>query len=332
MIKRLALFILIMSSYFPLAIAGGVCHGTLVNPITDVCWSCLFPITIGEVEVFKNHDVPDNSSNPSNPACYCANPFPHFGISTGFWEPVALVDVTRTPFCLVNLGGTQLNLGDSFGYGEQETANSSQNISFYNVHYYRYPLLFWLKVITSVLCLESGELDIAYVSELDPLWNDEEWGFISNPEAIIFGNPAAQIACAADSLKSSLTGPIDSLFWCAGAQGSIYPLTGTVQEHVGGVQASVLLSERMVYKMHRQGLMLDSVGENAPAICMPKKYFITPKSRYRYQMVNPIPTTGRGGCSPFGSTTTRWEWGHEFPFKGEDFGYLIWKKRNCCAG
>ena len=329
--RKLIGILISMFSLTSSVMAGSLCHGSFVNPITDVCWSCLFPITIGNAAIFKG-DVADNSSNPCIPVCYCKTPFPRFGITTGFWEPIALVDVTRLPFCMVNLGGIQLNMGSSFGIGSQETANSSQNNSFYHVHWYHYPLLFWLKVITDGLCLETGDLDIAYLTELDPMWRDEEWGFILNPEAIFFGNPIAQAACAADSLAASSIGPIDKLFWCAGSQGSMYPMTGTVQEHVGGVQASTLITERMAYKMHREGLLWDSLGENGPGLCQTYPSAFMPKSRYRYQMINPVATTGSGGCHPFGATTVTWEAGHEYPFKGEDFGYLVWRKRNCCAG
>ena len=311
--------------------AGQLCHGSFVNPITDVCWSCLFPITIGHVSVFSG-SVPDNSSNPSSPVCYCNTPFPRVGISLGFWEPMALVDVTRQPFCLVNLGGIQLNMGSSFGTGTQETASSDHNNSFYHVHWYHYPLLYWLKLIADGLCLETGDLDIAYLTELDPTWRNDEWGFVLNPEAILFGNPISQAACAADSLAASTRGPIDALFWCAGSQGSLYPMTGHVQEHVGGVQASTLLTERMAFKMHREGLLWDSAGENGPALCQTYPSPFMPKSRYRYQMTNPIPTTGSGGCHPFGATTMTWGAGHEYPFSGEDFGYLVWRKRSCCMG
>ena len=125
--------------------------------------------------------------------------------------------------------------------------------------------------------------------------------------------------------------PLDSLFWCAGAHGGMYPLNGHVQEHVGGVQATTLLTERMAYKMHRDMLLTDSIGSDSPALCFNTRYSVIPKTRYRYQMVNPVPTTGSGGCSPFGKTTVTWEAGHEIPFKGEDFGYVVWRKRNCCA-
>ncbi len=35
-------------------------------------------------------------------------PIPIPGVSIGFWEPVRLVDITRTPYCMVNLGGVSL--------------------------------------------------------------------------------------------------------------------------------------------------------------------------------------------------------------------------------
>lgn len=307
--------------------ASGICHGSFVNPITDVCWSCLFPITIGSIPLVSGNLK--DTGNPSSPLCACGSLHP--GISTGFWEPVALTDVTRIPFCMVNLGGLQLPLGSSYAKGATETANSDHNNSFYYVHWYKYPLLYWLNILTDAVCLEAGDLDIAYLTELDPTWNDDEWGFLQNPEAFLFGNLIAQAACVADAIAASVSLPLDSLFWCAGAQGGMYPLNGHVQEHVGGVETSTLLTERMAYKMHRDLLITDSVGENSPALCFNLPFPIIPKSRYRYQMTNPIPTTGASGCHPFGATTLRWEAGHEIPFKGEDFGYLVWRKRNCCA-
>ena len=76
------------------------CVGRFVNPLTDICWRCLFPLTIAGVQVSKGEDTP----SPKQPLCHCKNP-PRVGIPISFWEPVRLVDVTRTPYCMVNLGG-----------------------------------------------------------------------------------------------------------------------------------------------------------------------------------------------------------------------------------
>jgi conjugal transfer pilus assembly protein TraU len=308
--------------------ANSTCHGNFVNPITDICWSCLFPISIGSAGVIKG-SVPD-TKNPQSPLCACGSPIPRVGLSVGFWEPVILVDVTRHPFCLVNLGGVSLPMGSSFHTGGVETAEGNDTHSFYYVHWYIYPLLNWLKLVDDLACAQGGDLDIPYLTELDPTWRDDELHFLTDPEALLFANPIAQIACTADSAKATFSTAIDSLFWCAGAQGSMYPLTGWVQEHVSGAQASVLLAERLAFKMHRLGIAWDSVGEDGPALCSTYPSAILPKSRYRYQMVNPLPTTGQTGCHPFGAGTFTWEAFHQYPFKGEDYGYLIWRKRNCC--
>ncbi|WP_235716370.1 conjugal transfer pilus assembly protein TraU [Legionella pneumophila] len=251
------LFILIAFLASGLTQAGS-CHGRFVNPITDVCWSCLFPFSLGQANLVSSNHLPD-TKNPKLPVCECpGNPIPRLGLTMGYWEPVNLVDVTRTPFCLVNLGGISLNFGKYYRKGAVETDSNLSNQSFYHVHWYKFPLMYWLNVLTDGICVEKGDFDIAYPSELDVMWNDDELGFIINPEAVLFGSLPAQAACAADSSTALLGSAIDKLFWCAGAQGSMYPLTGHVQEHVGGVQASVLLSERMNFKLHRQGLLEDS--------------------------------------------------------------------------
>ena len=304
------------------------CKGRFVNPITDVCWSCLFPLSVGSARVVAG-DNPD-TTNPTMPVCACATPLPRIGLSIGFWEPMALVDVTRKPFCFVNLGGVNLNMGAQYKMGKV-AKDEGIGSSFYDVHWYKFPLMYWLNLLIDGACMEVGDLDLLMISELDPTWHDDELAFILNPESLLFGNPIAQTACVADSMASS-TGylPINTLFWCAGSQGSMYPLSGYVQNHIGGVQASTLLTERMAYKLHRIGMLKDSDSEGV-GLCEQSAMPIMPKDRYRYQIVNPVPATSKTGCRPFGASTALWEAGHELPVKGEDFGYLVWRKKNCCA-
>jgi conjugal transfer pilus assembly protein TraU len=311
--------------------AESLCQGKFINPITDICWSCLFPISIGDVNVAAGHQ-PD-TRNPSLPICECpGNPLPRLGISIGYWEPIALVDVTRHPFCMVNLSGASLGINQTVGQGEVNNATASQTSSFYYVHWYVYPFLYLLNLLTDGVCVEQGDIDIPYLAELDPTWRDNELNFIFNPEAALFSDKIAQAACAVDAISATQSLPRDNLFWCAGAQGSMYPLGGWVQEHVGGVQASTLLAERVTYQLHRMGMLQDSSGKNGTALCFTHSTPILPKSRYRYQMVFPLAAASEPiGCKPFGHSTADWGAGHEFPYRGEDFGYVIWRKRNCCA-
>lgn len=191
---------------------------------------------------------------------------------------------------------------------------------------YKYPLTYWLNIITSLGCLEGGDLDIAYLSEIDPTWTDSSLTTILNPEAVIFANPIAQGACAADAIASAFNMPLDVLFWCAGSQGSMYPFNGWVSNESSPLQSSLLVSERMAFKLHRQGMIMETIGKNN-AVCNEYPSPILPKERWRYQMVNMYPDSGQ--CHPFGRSVTRWETGKNPPNTKKNFGYLMWRKRNC---
>ena len=307
------------------------CEGSFVNPITDICWDCFFPITIGHAKIVSS-DYPD-TDNPSMPIEICkisAPPYARIGLNIGFWEPFALTDVTPEPYCMVNLGGFKMDIGNA-GHGGKQARSPESSAAFHYVHWYKYPLMLWLNIITSLGCFHGGDFDIAWLAELDPTWNDDEMAFILNPEAILFGNPVAQAACAADAAKAQVGLPIDKLFWCAGTQGSLYPFTGRVADEKGPIQSAVLLSERMDFKLHRQLQIKDSSpdagsGLNGP-ICTQHYTPIMPKSRYRYQMTNKIANAKK--CYQFGHDVIKWESGHNRPDSGDAFGFLIWKKRNC---
>ncbi len=303
------------------------CSGKLINPVSDICWDCLLPITIGKSQVQSSH-YPD-TPNPDSPVCVCpGNPIPRVGIAIGYWEPMTLVDVTRTPFCLVSLGGIQV--GSSPHTGDISTGDVRENTSFFHVHAYRFPILALLGM--GLPCHENGALLAPeYMSELDPIWGDDTLSMTLFPETASFGDLISQAACAVDAASANVGLPQDNLFWCAGSQGTMYPVTGHVAEHVGGVQASVLLSERLMFKLHRLGLVKDS---SASHLCGENYQPIMPKSRYRYQMTYPVPTTRSLGCQPFGRSTIPWETvysgSQETPWSTENYAYLIWKKRNCC--
>ncbi|EIE7937931.1 conjugal transfer pilus assembly protein TraU [Salmonella enterica] len=318
--------VLLLAGHMPATSAGAACEGRFVNPITDICWSCIFPLSLGSTKVSQGK-LPD-TANPSMPIQFCPALPPIFkrpGLAIGYWEPMALTDVTRSPGCMVNLGFSL----PAFGKTAQGTAKKDDkqvNGGFYHVHWYKYPLTYWLNIITSLGCLEGGDLDIAYLSEIDPTWTDSSLTTILNPEAVIFANPIAQGACAADAIASTFNKPLDILFWCAGSQGSMYPFNGWVSNESSPLQSSLLVSERMAFKLHRQGMIMETIGKNN-AVCNEYPSPILPKERWRYQMVNMHPDSGQ--CHPFGRSVMRWETGKNPPNTKKNFGYLMWRKRNC---
>ena len=308
--------------------AAANCTGDFVNPISDICWDCTFPITIGSIPIIPGASGTQDTSNPGTPICYCGKY--SVGLTVGFWEPVRLMDMSRKPGCFSNLGGLDINLGNvqfgATGYGDGTAEKTSLH-----AHYYTYPVWTLLEALLDTACTDnSAGFDIAWVSELDPLWLDDESTAILHPESALFGSVLAHAVCAADCVTSTLGLPLTELFWCSGCQGVMYPMTGNVTAHVGGVQASLLAGERLLYKLHRQ---LIAWGTSGPgALCGRYPMPIMNKRQYRFQLTQPVAMTSpRLACNPPGRTSTHYEWlGGEFPIYGENWGFLLWRKRNCC--
>jgi conjugal transfer pilus assembly protein TraU len=247
--------------------AGPTCNGKFVNPITDVCWSCLFPLSVGGLKIWPS-GRPD--TKPIRRLAYMRlrRSIPRIGISVGFWEPARLADVTMKPWCFPNLGGMRIapgfDIGQGYLAGPSMVGGRSQSTAKWHVHWYVYPLLYWMEILTDFVCFEQASFDIAYMTEVDPLWQDDSLTALINPEAIVFANPIAQVACAGDCIAGTVNLPLDQLFWCAGCQGSMYPLNGNMPSSIGHVQSSRLALSRFAYKMHRAGAGLGHDGLGGP--------------------------------------------------------------------
>jgi len=305
------------------------CTGRFLNPITGPCWDCMFPLSVGGVPIFRGTRA--DAPNPSSPICFCGTPVPRVGLEVGYWEPYRLMDVTQKPFCFVNLGG--LSISPGIGFGQKTSVQNSDgrgDRTAYHVHYYVYPLLAWLEILTDFTCMEQGAFDVAYITEFDPLWNNDDLAAIINPEVFLFANPVAQLACAADCVAATATGrPIQQMFWCAGCQGSLYPMTGQVTGEYGPLPGALQVAERFTAKMHRELLAMGTRG--ALSLCAPIPQPTMDKLQYRYQEVYPVAHKGPLACNAIGKSTVPYEALKVYPVKGEDIGFLVWRKRNCCA-
>src|SRR3546814_14720987 len=91
-------------------------------------------------------------------------------------------------------------------------------------------------------------------SDLLPTWQSGTLGAIIQPEGILFGNPAAGLACMGDSAAAAAGKVIDPLFWCMGSWGATYPIAGDIHFDAS-VEAWAGLAARGVFMMGRLGAL-----------------------------------------------------------------------------
>lgn len=308
------------------------CSGKIFNPMTDIDWNNTFPITIAGVAVNSsvgNTDSPLMKAMP--PVCTCPSilGIPMVGIGVTFWQPMYLSEIERTPGCMSSMGG--VNALPGYGLLASEQSNSNDDVgggsvNRMQVHWYEYPVFAMFDMMKSLTCTNPSGFNVGYMTEVDPLWQDDVWGAVFSPESVLFANPIATAACAVDAVASSISYPLDSLFWCAGSWGNLYPLTGNSSHGGDPFTLNNQIQAKFIAKSHRMGLMWQTIGPTA--ICSSHINPVWVKSQYRYNQVGPIPRrgkavgTGSSGLFQFPPITN-------VPTK-ESTTNLIWQGQQCC--
>ena len=294
-----------------------------VDIILKADYTAMFPLRIAGIPIIPGR-IQDVGGSVSSPICICKDPIPRIGIPVSFFEPSRLIEVVKDPYCFPSMGFGLTTSGGTLGGTSGDDGSGNQS-TFYQAHYYIFPIYALLELLTDFICLQMTGFDMAYLTEVDPLWNNDTLSAILNPEALLFGNPISNLACIADAVTSAVFEPIDALFWCKGSWGNAYPLTGQTGGD-GYVEGGASVAASLIYKLHRQLVLWGSWGQ--AGLC---GYYPAPiwrKSAYRLQIVTPIPSLY---ATTIGTTGMLWSFGKNPPFVGDNFSYLLFKKRECCA-
>jgi conjugal transfer pilus assembly protein TraU len=297
------------------------------NPVTKVQWTCIFPITIGGVKIgtFDKLSTALDAQSSESPLCACRKGATFwFGVKVSFWSPSRMVDVVTHPYCMMALGTDILPTHGKL-QGSQSSISDGTNTRkmFAQMHYYISPVWAMLDMFTDLPCLETKGFDVALMTEILPTWQSETLGEIIQPEGILFGNPAAGLACMADSAAAAAGKVLDPLFWCMGSWGATYPLGGDIHFD-DSVEAWAGLAARGQFMMGRLGLSTISSADGCSDIPTP----IWKKSRYKFQMLEPV----KGGqCVNIGRAGSLWTSAKHAP--GQDNAqFMLFNKVICCAG
>lgn len=335
--------VLSVASLLSMPVLAQACEGKFMNPITDVCWSCMYPIKLFGNLSLGSSAAEDYDTGFNNPLCMCSSP-PRVGVPTSFWEPVYLTDVTHTPWCFPNLGGIEMNVGingSMFGMTNRNPSPSTElpgtsSSAFRWVHGYTNPLMYVMDVLLDASCLTKGSLSPAWPTEVDPAYTDWEISTTINPLAFAVANMTAILAGTVDSVAALVDFPRRELFWVAGSWGAIYPYGGWVNPHITNEVTSRLLSVRLLAWQHEFRGMATHAGESASCSAAGNWQPIMDKRQYKFQRLAPFPQTQKIGgncCDPIGRSTILIESGTEAPASVfRDFGYVLFRKRDCCSG
>ena len=324
-----ALCALATAALAPTGEAAAACRGRFANPITDICWSCIFPLKLGGFDLATFNQESWNTGIDDF-VCACPGPPPTIGVTAGFWEPVRMVEVVAEEYCFPSLGGIKLDPGlPAHDPGDaRHNARASSHLRSRHAHWYVNPVLYWLQVMFDNSCIERQDLDIAFMTELDPSWDDPELGLIVSPETALIANPAAILACSADCVAAAAGFPLQSLWWCAGCDGVRPPLTGYAGSNSDPLQDSTLFAQRLADKLHRSGATRSRHGNRG--LCGP---FFAPynKRQYKFSMIWPNPTVKSNSrcCNPFGRPASFWGIGVNTTTEQNQV-YMLYRKIDCC--
>lgn len=299
--------------------------GSMINPITDVVWDCIFPISIAGIPIDLGNHPPDNTS--SEFFCQCEGQgYLGIGFVVSFWEPARMVDTVKDPWCFPGIG-MELDGGSTgLGYtgGGSYRPNGVGNIAFQHYHYYIMPLWAVLDLFTDIPCLsDETTFDLAMVSEIRPDWGDDLTAANLFPETALMANPATVLACMADAAASAVQKPIDALYWCIGAWGTTYPATGHIVAK-DYVAANAGIAAKALYVNARTALLPDRAVNYCGATYMP----MWVKSHWRIQQVDPV-TDNR--CHALGHPGILWTHGKNKTVGGDNFSWLLFRKVECCV-
>jgi len=308
-----------------------ICRSRPLNPVADICWSCIFPVQFGGRLTLGNMQGNTPPEDRSPPVCAClSGGSVTIGVTVSFYEPARMIETVQDAYCFPSLGTQMANPQPGFLNGSKsDSAVHDGSKIFQQAHYYILPIFQLMNLFADFPCLEDEDFDLAYMTEVDPTWSNDVLAFLLNPEALLFANPVSQLSCIPDSTAANAGYPLDPLFWCMGSWGGSYPLTGSIEGR-DDTTANAGLAARMLFKLGREMLLFDTGSDPCGSRLTP----IWKKSLYRLQIARPV----RGSdCIPIGRSDFLWGAGKNPPLGAgqngsNNFLWILTRKNKCCVG
>lgn len=281
-------------------------------------------------------------------------PLPTGGVVMKFWQGSQFLEVVRHRGCSP-VAGTKIALLDRMG-----NMSSGGNKGFYHVHAWPNPLLAGVAAAMGSACHVSDPVPLLYFSEIDPTWNPAHdaanlasplsWpDLLANDKEHIVKKALWQtqqaklataqvgesLACVAECLAIA-AGANSPLFSrlpfsnCSGCNGQVAPYNGHVAG-TGGRRGAELLAHRFTNLMMNRGFLKSTSGSEgycSQGVQRGSPRF--PKTEFRLQSLYPSDEDQmRKLGAPF--VTIADEAGKQGEFDKQDYVFILWQRRECCA-
>lgn len=308
--------------------------------LTKFCWDCIFPMRInGQTIRGSNGSGGIPSGAMTDLICACPDEFgvPIIGQPMSGWFPKFITETVQKPYCSPTLAGTQLADGMRVAVGGDVQASSmsgdytkraSSDSAFLHFHTLSFPILEMMELVMKGDCNPDRFVDVElqYISEPDPLWNDNLLSALLTPESFLFTNPAAMLMCTAECTALSAGSDSMDFHWCAGCWGGVYPFNGHANHNGSRVKHSSLIAAKALAALHRRLLAFDTVGSGPACDSRLAPYLI--KKQYRLSMAYPSPEAKKN--HKIGVSTLLWGEGRQRAAAGSNHVYYGFRYQDCC--
>lgn len=334
----ISFFLILNLNVFAASSPSGIAAGPACNAATGGASSLMtvmmnaiesiyniLPIKIMGIQVTPSYGADDISTVGGY--CGCWRPYYTPGVVIEFWEPLAVIDVSNIPNCMPSLGmhiDIDIVAGGSF---QEVYKENTQNRESFQVTYLNYPLFAMLGMFTDMVCTGDSDMDLMYLSTIDPLWQNDKWSILVNPDAFLFANKIAQMICVVDAIAAMFNHPLDPLYWCFGSWHPTFPLTKHTME-VSHPEAAMSIAAKTLHRMHRMFQLNGTI--DYPGLC--SQYPQPIISKRQYNMFPIFPLMPHPYRIPIGKTGFIWNAGQDVPVVNSHvWSIVVYRKRNCCS-
>lgn len=321
-----------------------ICKGKMINPVSDINWGNLFRFTIlSGIKIGPGRETMLHREPAVLKCPHQAYP----GVGVTFHSPDWLGEVTAEPMCVLSLPGAKLS--DAFDRNRgtrsvSKTVSKEAKSPYAHIHMFGFDVMSLLEFFKTFSgCLDTVEdaqslgnlvFAVKWISEIDITHSNPLWSIAFSPEAIVFSNPVALLACIPDTISSTFFNePLDSFFWCQGQSGTVYPFGGHAKANVGTSLTNISLLQKHLAHGHRMFLYPSTIGPWAQ--CMTFPLGVITKSQYVFDPTFPV-ARRNGSKIYYGNMAEEWTLGRPYntptPNNGEDSAYIIWRARQCSIG